>query len=326
LIFVLYATKRRLSMSKIPINPDRLNSVDFFKLPQNLKTRMKGTILAVLLLSCQLLAFAQQRRVTVNEVVSAEQSFNKLVERKGIKDAFLAVADPEGVVFRPQVVKITDFYNSIDKQAGTFIWQPKFARISANGDLAFSAGPYVYQNGKDDSDKVFGDYVSVWHADPDGKLKLLIDLGVQHPEPEKEELTDFKEPDTSKHTAPSKDPFSGKGIIMNTDKIFNHELTVSTLASYKEFLSPEGRYYFPGFEPISGPDKIMKFIDNEAISITANTINVGRSTSNDLAYSYGTARIKKGAFVSDYNYVRIWEIDANHRWNILLEVFSSVEQ
>ena len=70
----------------------------------------------------------------------------------------------------------------------------------------------------------------------------------------------------------------------------------------------------------------MKFIDNENISISAQTINVGRASSNDLAYSYGTARIRKGAIVSDYNYVRIWELDASHKWNILLEVFSAVEQ
>ncbi|HZX59025.1 MAG TPA: hypothetical protein VFE54_09870, partial [Mucilaginibacter sp.] len=107
---------------------------------------MKRSILvAISLISCQVLALAQQRPVTVNEVISAEQSFNKLIERKGIKDAFLAVADPEGVVFRPHVVKITDFYNSIDKQPGTLAWKPRFARISANGDLAFTAGPYVYQ-------------------------------------------------------------------------------------------------------------------------------------------------------------------------------------
>ena len=288
---------------------------------------MKRILLAAaILICCQGIVIAQKVAVKVSEVVNAEQNFNKLVERKGIKDAFLTVADPEGIIFKPQVIKITDFYNSIDKQPGGLSWRPKFARISANGDLAFTAGPYVYQNGKTDDDKVFGDYVSVWHADADGKLKLLIDLGIQHPEPEQEELTDFKDSDTSKQTAPSKDPFNGKGIILNTDNIFNHELTVSVLASYKEFLSPEGRYYFPGFEPMMGPDKIMKFLDNEGISITAQTINVGRSTSNDLAYSYGTARIKKGDVVSDYNYVRIWEIDASHKWNILLEIFSSVEQ
>jgi len=285
-------------------------------------------LLAAILLSWHIMALAQKVKVDVSKVVEVEKSFNKLVEHKGIKDAFLDVADPEGVVFKPHVIKITDFYNSIDKQPGSLKWQPKFARISANGDLAFTAGPYVYQNDKgNEEDKVYGDYVSVWHLDPeDNKLKLLIDLGIQHPETDKEEIIDFKQPDTAKQTAPSKDPFNGKGIIMNTDKVFNHELTVSTLASYKEFLSPEGRYYFPGFEPIMGPDKIMKFINNEGISISAQTISVGRATSNDLAYSYGTARIRKGAIVSDYNYVRIWEIDASHKWNILLEVFSAVEQ
>jgi ketosteroid isomerase-like protein len=289
-----------------------------------LRTMKRSILVAAVLMGCHGLVLGQAAKVS--EVVAAEQAFNRLVERKGIKEAFLTVADPEGVVFRPHVVKISDFYNSIDKQPGNLAWQPKFARISANGDLAFSAGPYVYQNGKDDTDKVFGDYVSVWRADQDGKLKLLIDLGIQHPEPEKEELIDFKEPDTTRRGAASKDPFNGKTIIMNTDKVFNHELTVSVLASYKEFLSPEGRYYFPGFEPISGTDKTMKFLANEGITISAKTLDVGRSTSGDLAYSYGTARIKKGEIVSDYNYVRIWEIDARHRWNILVEIFSAVEQ
>jgi hypothetical protein len=286
----------------------------------------RSIIIVILLLNYAGLAIAQRPVVTTSKVIDAEHSFAKLIERKGIKDAFLQVADPEGIVFRPEVVKITDFYNSIDKQPGTLTWEPKFGRISANGDLAFTAGPYVYQNGKNDDDKVYGDYVSVWHADEEGKLKLLIDLGIQHPEPEQQEISDFREPDTSKQVAPSKDPFNGKGIIISTDKVFNHELGMSVLASYKEFLSPEGRYYFPGFEPMTGPDKIMKFIDNEGISITAETLNVGRAQSSDLAYSYGRARIKKGNIVSNYNYVRIWEMDASHKWNILLEIFSAVEQ
>ena len=261
----------------------------------------------------------------VNVVLKAEENFNKAVARKGIKDAFLEVADLEGIVFKPQPVRIIDFYNNIDKQPGYLIWEPKFARISANGDLAFSAGPYTYQNHKADSDKVFGDYVSVWRTDLDGNLKLLIDLGIQHPEPEQEEVADFAEPDSSKLSAPSKDLFNGKNVILATDKTFNHALTISTEASYKEFLSPEGRYYFPGFDPILGQDQVMKFVDNEAITISAETIDAGRSTSNDLAYSYGTARITKGTVVSNYNYVRIWEIDKDHKWDILLEAFSAIE-
>jgi hypothetical protein len=287
---------------------------------------MKRLITIASLFISPVLVLAQAKPAAVSTVIDAEHAFKKQVERKGMKEGFLSVADPEGIVFKPEVIKITDFYNSIDKQPGTLSWEPKFARISANGDLAFTAGPYVYSNGKGEDDKVYGDYVSIWRADVDNKLKLLIDLGIQHPESENEELTDFKEPDSAKRVAPSKDPFNGRSIIIGTDKVFNHELTVSVLATYKEFLSPEARYYFPGFEPITGQDKIMKFIDNEAISITAETINVGRSTSNDLAYSYGRARIKKGEIVSNYNYVRIWEIDKEHKWDVVLEIFSAVEQ
>lgn len=287
---------------------------------------MKKTILFFfMLVGLVQLTLAQSVSANVNMVLDAEKNFNKLIERKGIKGGFLEVADPDGIVFKPEPVRITDFYNNIENQAGSLTWQPKFARISISGDLAFTAGPYIYQNGNNDTDKVFGDYVSIWHADADNKLKLLIDLGIQHPEPETEELVDFKNPSPIINGYLSKDPFSGKKIILATDNLFNHSLSISTIASYKEFLSLGGRFYFPGFEPLAGSYNIMKFIDNEGITITAETTGAGRSASNDLAYSYGKARIKKGEIVSGYNYVRVWELDNAHKWNILLEVFSAIE-
>jgi ketosteroid isomerase-like protein len=291
----------------------------------NLQKMKKILLAAVTFISYASLTMAQAP-APVSKVTEAEDSFNKLVARKGIKDAYLAVTDPEGIVFKPKLVKITDFYNNIAKQTGSLQWQPKFARISYNGDLAFTAGPYVYQNGKTDDDKVYGDYVSVWRADADGKLKLLINAAIQHPEVEHEALTDFKEPDASKKPAVNKDPFNGKNIIIATDKYMNQSLPLSSLAAYKEFLSPEGRFYFPGFEPMTGTDKVLKFLNNEAISITAENVGGGRSISNDLAYSYGRARITKGTIVSNYNYVRVWELDSvNHKWNVLLEVLSAIE-
>ncbi|MEO6151191.1 MAG: hypothetical protein ABIN95_02655 [Mucilaginibacter sp.] len=288
---------------------------------------MKKILSAVtILIACQTSVFAQKPALAeVKTVLSAEENFNKSVAKKGIKDAFLSVADIEGIVFKPNAVKIIDFYSNITKQPGNLSWEPKFARISANGDLAFTAGPYIYHSGNKEDDKVYGQYVSVWRADADNKLKLLLDLGIQHPEPEHEIITDFKEPDSAKLSMPSKDPFSGKNLILLTDKSFNQALTRSVIGSYKEFLSPEGRYYFPGFEPMTGQDQVMRFVENQSLDITAITINAGRAASNDLAYSYGTARIKKGDIVSNFNYVRIWEIDKTFKWNMLLEIYSAVE-
>jgi len=280
---------------------------------------MKRLILAAtILISCHELTKAQTNIVQVSKVVDAEKDFSRLVERKGIKEAFLSVADPEGVVFKPDVVKITDFYNSIDKQPGTLTWKPKFARISANGDLAFTAGPYIYLNGKNEDDKVYGDYVSVWRADLEGKFKLLIDLGIQHPENEQEELTDFKNPDSAKRVAPSKDPFNGRSIIIGTDKIFNHELTVSALATYKEFLSPEARYYFPGFEPITGTDKIMA-AQPAMIWLTAMAVPVSkRERSSAIITMYVSGKsISSTNGTYCWRYSRLW----NNRDNRAVVVY-----
>lgn len=286
------------------------------------------TVTATLLIYCTCLAVAQRPTTItkVQTVITAEESFVKLAARKGIKDAFLTVADPEGIVFKPELKKISDFYGGIDKQPGTLTWTPKYARISANGDLAFTAGPYVFDNSKKDDDKVYGEYVSVWRADGEGHLKLLIDLGIQHPEAESAATIDIKEPDSSKRRAPSRDPFAGKKAMTNYDIAFNDALSKSTLGTYKEFMSPAGRYYFPGYEPITGIDKTMKFLDNEAINIAAENLSAGRAGSNDLAYTYGKARIKKGNIVSNFYYVRIWEIDAKNQWNVLMEAFSAVEK
>ena len=285
---------------------------------------MKNIFSATLaLFFCATATFAQKAQIKT--VTDAEASFNKAVAKKGIKDGFLSVLDDDAVVFRPNAVNAKDFYTHIEKQPGNLSWEPKFGRISANGDLAFTAGPYVYQNGSADTDKIYGHYVSVWRADVNNNLKLLFDMGEQHPEPEETEIIDLKDPE-GKVLPPNKDPFAGKKVILATDDVFNHSLNMSAMASYKEFLSPEAHYYFPGFEPLIGPDKIMKFINNEAISINAKTISAGRAASNDLAYSYGTATISEGGLSNNFNYLRIWELDGSHKWNILLEVFSAVEK
>jgi hypothetical protein len=288
--------------------------------------KMNKAIVAIAAFSCYALSAVAQKSATVQTVIKAEDDFAKLAARKGMKEAFLTVTDPEGIVFKPDAVKITDFYGKIDKQPGTLTWQPKYARTSANGDLAFTAGPYVYQNGKTEDDKVYGDYVSLWRTDlVTGKLKLLMNLGIQHPQSNSAQLVDIRESDSTHTVAASKDPFNPKKIILDNDQQFNRGLKISTVGAYKEFFTTEGHLYFPGFEPMVGTDKALQFVANQAITISGETVNAGRASSNDLAYSYGRARILKGNIMSNYNYVRIWEMDAKHRWNIILEIFSAIE-
>src|ERR1700755_155216 len=99
----------------------------------------KLALAALVLFGSARLTFAQTPAADVNKAVDADKNFNKLVERKGIKGGFLAVADPEGIIFKPNAVNINDFYKNIDQQPGSLSMTPNFARIAANGDLAFTA-------------------------------------------------------------------------------------------------------------------------------------------------------------------------------------------
>jgi ketosteroid isomerase-like protein len=291
---------------------------------------MKKILFTALMLGSMYgIAIAQPKNVQLKDVTEAEDNFAKQVSRKGIKEGYLSVLDADAIVFRPEATNATEFFNKSSKIPGKLSWTPKVVRMSANGDLAFTAGPFtIKSDAKNDEDNdVYGEYVSIWRKDINNTFKLIINLTTEHPEPESEQVANLKDPDFSKQskTAAEKDPFLGKNFIMANDKVFNSALDISSLSAYKEFLVPEGRYYFPGFEPLVGQDKILKFINNQAISIAAETISAARSSSGDLAYSYGKAKIKKGGLTNQYNYVRIWEVDQNKKWNILLEIFSPVE-
>jgi len=265
-----------------------------------------------------------QKTAHVKEVLDAEKDYNRVISQKGMRDGSLAVMEPDAIVFKPEPVNAKNYYTASEKIPGKFISTPKIARISANGDLAFTAGSYTMKDGgSDDTD--YGEYLSIWRTDLYGKLKLLFNINLQHPEPKQTQIVDFKDPAAAPH-AVSKDPFNGRNIITTTDKLFNTSLGFSSLSAYKEFLTLDGRYYFPGFEPIIGQDKILQFIGNQAISIEALNTGSGRAISSDLAYSYGKAKIKKGEITNNYNYIRIWEPDQAHKWNILVEIFSPIEK
>ncbi len=265
-----------------------------------------------------------QKTAQIKTVLEAEKDYNKAVSQKGIRDGSLSMLDPEAIIFKPEPVSAKTFYTSSEKTAGKLTVTPSIARISANGDIAFTAGSYTIKNSTDDID--YGEYLSIWRTDLYGKLKLLFNIDMQHPETKETQNVDFKYPVVAATRIINKDPFNGRNIIITTDKLFNTSLNFSSIPAYKEFLTLDSRYFFPGFEPIVGQDKILQFVGNQAISIEALNTGAGRAISSDLAYSYGKAKIKKGEITNNYNYIRIWEPDKAHKWNILVEIFSPIEK
>jgi ketosteroid isomerase-like protein len=72
-------------------------------------------------------------------------------------------------------------------------WYPSRVTIGGPGDVAWSSGPTLYEDlrdeagaaGKTESRHAIGAYHSVWHKDPDGTWRVLFDDGVE-PKPASE--------------------------------------------------------------------------------------------------------------------------------------------
>lgn len=291
---------------------------------QILTTIMKKISVAIVAFLCLSQLVEAQKTAQTKTVLDAEKDYNRAVSQKGIRDGSLAIMDGDAIVFKPEPVLAKTYYAGSEKLTGKLTINPTIARISANGDMAFSAGSYLIKHTADDSD--YGEYLSIWRADLSGKLKMIFSMDMQHPETKETPNVDFKDPIIKATRAINKDAFTGRNIIITTDKLLNSSLNFSAVSAYKEFLTLDGRYFFPGFEPVVGQDKILQFISNQAISIEALNTGAGRSASSDLAYSYGKATIKKGEITNKYNYIRIWEPDNAHKWNVLVEMFSPIDE
>ena len=267
---------------------------------------------------------AQLSNGEVSSLVAAENYFAGIAKEKGINKAFLAVSDNETIVFRPGPVKAVDFFDKKKSEAGELSWQPVLAKISKSGDWGFTTGPYVYKEGETSS---YGDYVSVWKANNKGVWKLAVDLGINHNKPLKEPALFFPDPKNSRffRQRSAARQKQREEMILTSDRLFSKTLSKYNNLAYNVFLADDARLLFPGHEPIIGKRNITDFLRLQELEINTEVAHADRATGSDLAYTYGTAGITQKGQVTQYHYVRIWEVQDGHKWNVILEIFTPAE-
>lgn len=259
--------------------------------------------------------FAQKNDKTVKSLVNVETSFNEKANKETLKKAFLEFTDLSCIIFRPKPVSAKEYYNS-NADLGKLSWKPEYAMISKAGDFGFTTGPYIYN---DFEKKTYGHYLSVWKADKNKKWKLVLNVKVLHPQPINVLPEVFLNPDDYKYSkliGPQKIQMR-EDIVFNTDVLLGKSLQKSGSYSLNEFYDNSVRLYFPNHLPEFGKVAVLNFITSQKINITSTPIATARAFSGDLAYTYGEAEINN----KKYYYVRIWQIDATMKWNIIIDSY-----
>ncbi|WP_026896945.1 hypothetical protein [Daejeonella oryzae] len=268
--------------------------------------------------------YAQTSNGTVSSLVAAENYFAGIAKEKGVKKAFLTVSDENTIVFRPNPVKAEKYFGKQDGDDSQLSWHPTLAKISKSGDWGFTTGPYIFKTSLEDEKTTYGQYLSVWKMNSKGVWKLAIDLGIPHDKPKTEEKLHFTDPKNTRffNQRSVKRLQQREEMILTSDELFSATLKNYKNLAYNVFLGDDARLLFPGYEPIIGKTNITDFLRNQELQIATEPVEADRALGSDLAYTYGTATIAYKGKESKYNYVRIWEVQDGHKWNVTVEVFS----
>jgi len=277
---------------------------------------MKTIIALAAILTLSMIGFAQG---DLQKLVDAEHTFAQMAAEKGTKAAFQANFTDDALVFNPDKINAKEFWAARTPNASLLSWAPNYADISANGIMGYTTGNWEFRpKGKDDAPTAFGDFITVWVRQPDGKYKWVIDIGVGHAKPEKYS-TDWvtsaiKARDLNEKGSSAADSANG----------FYAAIANSGLAkAYEMYASEDVRAYREDKQPFLGRKSITSYVKGEKATYAL----AKRSSffgSADIAYNTNTyTKTVDGKVVEKGNTMQIWKLIGG-RWRIVLDIFKPV--
>ena len=260
-------------------------------------------------------------------MAATEREFAKAATAKGWRDAFLEFFADDAIAFTPDVVPAKD---RLRKQPSTpfsefeLVWEPRTGDVSASGDLGWLTGPSTSINHKanpkaPDAGPRHGCYLSVWRRQPDGRWRVIVDVGVDAPTP-----VAFPGGFT-RSTIPTRFAGQGKGepataSLAASDRELNAEIEARGFASaFSSRLAPLSRLHRPGHVPIVGPGAIDAWLKAQAQEGSAQAAFADTSSAADFGYTYGRFTVTAPAPSSGV-YIRLWSRDEAGRWWVMADV------
>ncbi len=122
-----------------------------------------------------------------------EASFQEALASKDV-ERFLSFWAEDGTVFTPGAPAakgreaILAFWKPIlENEHAALRWTPVFEEVASSGDLGFTHGSYVLESKGEDGAPATrtGKYLSVWRKGKDGRWRVVADIGMPDPAPEK---------------------------------------------------------------------------------------------------------------------------------------------
>lgn len=255
----------------------------------------------------------------LQKVIDTEHAFAQLAADKNTRTAFLANMADDALVFVPDKTNGKAFWTARPEATSLLSWAPNFADVSSNGILSYTTGNWEFRpKGKADAPVAFGDFITLWLRQPDGKYKFVIDIGVGHPKPDKY-LTEWTTAAAGKRGEKAGD--EGASDVATG---FYQLVTAKGLGkAYDTFAADDVRAYREDKMPILGKSSLKTVVaaDKGIVTFAKRSVFFG---SADLAYTTNTyTKTEGGKTIEKGNFMQIWKLRGG-KWQIVLDIFKPV--
>jgi len=267
-------------------------------------------------------------RGDLKSLVEAERDFSKTSEKKGIREAFLTYLADNAILFRPNAVNGRQYMTDQPEDPGKLTWTPIFADVSAAGDMGYTTGPYEYRRPAAEG-VGHGHYISVWKKQPNGKWRVVIDLGVVHP-PIEGLPSEVSSPAAAGTSSAQADAEAARGSLLAADTAFS-DLSVDqgVLAAYEAYAADEIRCYRMLEFPHNGKQAMRAALSGGAGRLTWKPSGGETARSGDLGVTYGVTEFLpgnvQGVSPIQGSYMRVWRrYEAG--WKVVVDVVIQLPQ
>lgn len=282
------------------------------------KHQITTKLVALLVISFPFIVKAQLNMV--QEIVAADYYASELAANKGVLAGLKSGVDDNTIFFKPAPQEALGYLNNRPNIPDVISWKPVIAKIAKSNEWGFTTGPI--SSSVSGMKKNYGSYLTVWKRNHKGKWKVGYRAQIKHARGVNEQAIEFVNPENQKfiRQRSEKRLEQRKDIISSTDQLMGTILKADNRVGYDEFLSDDARLLFSGFTPVSGKEEIQQFLIKNKIDIKTTVVDVDRSLSGELAFSYGDAKVIKDNLVQNFYYLRIWELNEEYKWNVLIEM------
>jgi ketosteroid isomerase-like protein len=282
---------------------------------------------------CGFVAPAAAQRIDQNNdlksLVETERAFSRTSEEKGTRESFAEFIAEDGILFRPTAVFGKKWMQEHPLPPSTkrplLSWQPIFAAVSRAGDLGYTTGPWQYKQDINDPKPVaFGDFMTVWKKQTDGKWRFGLDLGISNPEPPGAPMW---QPDNSQPTTGSfkrVDPEAARAALLNVDREFSKaSADQGAREAFLFYAAKDVRLFRNDHFPFVGKMAAADALAPMTAEWTWTPSFAGVSRSGDLGYSYGVYELREkngaGTVSERGNYARVWK-KVGDSWKLVVDV------